>query len=265
MRIFYALGRLVYRYRWFVLLVWGALLVSGAFFAPNLSDRLKGGGFEGANSDAEKVQEIMADEFDASPSTITVVFEGDGLDAGSEEFQEAQNAALDEVRELDEVSSIVSYSDAEDRRFLSESGERSYALVSFEIPIDQAQGLADEVRGKVRGEELTTYVTGAPAVYLDITEASNEDIRRAEEYAFPLALVILILAFGSLVAAGVPVLIGGASVVVTLAALYFVAGVYDMSTFVLTISTMLGLGLGIDYALFAVSRFREELDHGPVS
>ena len=265
MRVFYALGCLVYRYRWFVLLVWGALLVSGAFFAPNLSDRLKGGGFEGANSDAEKVQEIMAEEFDASPSTITVVFEGDGLDAGSEGFQEAQNAALDEVRELDEVGSIVSYSDAQDPRFLSESGERSYALVSFEIPIDQAQGLADEVRGKVRSEELTTYVTGAPAVYLDITEASNEDIRRAEEYAFPLALVILILAFGSLVAAGVPVLIGGASVVVTLAALYFVAGFYDMSTFVLTISTMLGLGLGIDYALFAVSRFREELEHAPVS
>jgi putative drug exporter of the RND superfamily len=265
LRIFHALGCLVYRYRWFVLLIWGALLVSGAFFAPNLSDRLKGGGFEGANSDAEKVQEIMADEFDASPSTITVVFEGDGLDAGGEEFQEAQNAALDEVRELDEVSSIVSYSDSEDPRFLSESGERSYSLVSFEIPIDQAQGLADEVRSKVRSEELTTYVTGAPAVYLDITEASNEDIRRAEEYAFPLALVILILAFGSLVAAGVPVLIGGASVVVTLAALYFVAGIYDMSTFVLTISTMLGLGLGIDYALFAVSRFREELEHGPVS
>ena len=261
MRIFYSLGRLVYRYRWFVLLVWGALLVSGAFFAPNLSDRLKGGGFEGANSDAEKVQEIMADEFDVSPSTITIVFEGDGLDAAGEEFQEAQNAALDEVRELDEVSSVVSYSDAEDSRFISESGERSYALVSFEIPIDQAQGLADDVRNQVRSEELTTYVTGAPAVYLDITEASNQDIRRAEEYAFPLALVILIVAFGSLVAAGVPVLIGGASVVVTLAALYFVAGVYDMSTFVLTISTMLGLGLGIDYALFAVSRFREELEH----
>jgi putative drug exporter of the RND superfamily len=156
LRIFSAFGRLVYRYRWFVLLVWGALLISGAFFAPNLSDRLKGGGFEGANSDAEKVQEIMADEFDASPSTITVVFEGEGIDAGSEEFQEAQNAALDEVRELDEVSSIVSYSDADDPRFLSESGERSYALVSFEIPIDQAQGLADEVWGKVRSEDLTT-------------------------------------------------------------------------------------------------------------
>ena len=263
--MFGTLGRLVYRYRWFVALFWGALLLTGAFFAPNLSDRLKGGGFEGANSDAEKVQDIMADEFGASPSTITVVFEGDGLDAEGDEFQKAQDTALDEVRKLDEVSSVLSYSETQDPRFISESGERSYALVSFGVPIDQAQDLADEVRNAVRSDELTTYVTGAPAVYLDITQASNEDIRRAEEYAFPLALVILVIAFGSLVAAGVPVLIGGASVVVTLSALYFVAGVYDMSVFVFTISTMLGLGLGIDYALFAVSRFREELARYPVS
>ena len=265
MRIFYSLGWLVYRYRWLVVLVWGALLVTGAFFAPNLSDRLKGGGFEGADSEAERVQNIMSEEFGVSPSTITVVFEGGGLSAESAEFQEAQGAALDEVRKLDEVvGNVLSYSETNDPRFISESGERSYALISFEVPIDQAQGLADEVREAVRSEELTTYVTGAPAIYLDITEASNDDVRRAEEYAFPLALGILILAFGSLVAAGVPVLIGGASVVVTLATLYFLAGVYDMSVFVFTISTMLGLGLGIDYALFAVSRFREELEDYPV-
>ena len=259
------MGRLVYRYRWLVVFVWGALLVTSAFFAPNLSDRLKGGGFEGADSEAERVQDIMSEEFGVSPSTITVVFEGEGLSAGSAEFQEAQDAALDGIREFDEVGNVVSYSETNDPQFISESGKRSYALVSFEVPIDQAQGLADAVREAVRSEELATYVTGAPAVYLDIAEASNDDVRRAEEYAFPLALVILILAFGSLVAAGVPVLIGGASVVVTLATLYFLAGVYDMSVFVFTISTMLGLGLGIDYALFAVSRFREELDHYPVS
>ncbi len=247
------------------MLVWGTLILVSAFFAPGLSDRLKGGGFEGADSDAEKVQDILAEEFGASPSTITVVFDGEGLEAQSDEFREAEDAALDQVRELDAVTEVFSYSESQDPRFISESGERSYALASFDVPIDQAQGLADEVRGAARSDELTTYVTGAPAVYLDITEASNDDVRRAEEYAFPVALVILIVAFGSLVAAGVPVLIGGASVAVTLAALYFLAGVYDMSIFVFTISTMLGLGLGIDYALFAVSRFREELEHYPVS
>ncbi len=259
MKVFYSLGRIVYRYRWFVLLVWGVLLLAGAFFAPNLSERLKGG-FGSAGSEAQRVQDVLIEEFGVSPVSITVVFNGAaGLSAESQEFQEAQNAALDEVREIEGVGSVISYSETGDSRFISESGERSYALVNFEVSVDEAQGLVDEVREEARNGELITYVTGAPAVYLDITEASNEDIREAEKYAFPLALVILIAAFGSLVAAGVPILIGGASVVVTLAALYFLAGVYDMSVFALTVSTMLGLGLGIDYALFAVSRFREEL------
>ena len=259
MRVFYSLGRIVYRYRWFVLLVWGVLLLAGAFFAPNLSERLKGG-FGSAGSEAQRVQDVLIEEFGVSPVSITVGFDGAaGLSAESQEFQEAQNAALDEVREIEGVGSVISYSETGDSRFISESGERSYALVNFEVSVDEAQGLVDEVREEARNGELITYVTGAPAVYLDFTQASNEDIREAEKYAFPLALVILIAAFGSLVAAGVPILIGGASVVVTLAALYFLAGVYDMSVFALTVSTMLGLGLGIDYALFAVSRFREEL------
>jgi RND superfamily putative drug exporter len=265
LRVFYALGRLLYRHRWLVVLIWGALLIGGAFFAPNLSDRLKGGGYYGAKSEAERVQDIMLEEFGVSPAALTIVFEGDGLSARSSEFQEAQNAALDEVRKLDAARNVIGYSETKDPRFISNSGQRSYALVSSDVPPEQTQGLVDEVREKVHTGKLKTYVTGAPAVYLDITEASNEDVRKAEEYAFPLALAILVVAFGSLVAAGVPVLIGGVSVVVTLTALYFLAGVYDMSVFVLTIATMLGLGLGIDYALFAVSRFREELAHHPIS
>ena len=266
MRIFHALGCFAYRFRWPVLIFWAVLLVGSAFFAPDLSGRLKGGGFENKEAEAEKVQDILYEDFDASPATLTVVFEGgDGMLARSEEFREAEDLALEEVRNLDEVSEVATYAETEDPLFVSEDGTKSYAIVSFDVSIEETQGLVDEVRERVRSEELDTYVTGAPAVYLDITEASNEDIKRAEKYAFPLALVILLVAFGSLVAAGVPVVIGGASVAVTLSSLYFLAGAYDMSVFVLTISTMLGLGLGIDYALFAVSRFREELVNHLVS
>ncbi len=68
--LFGALGRFSYRYRWPILIVWGLLLVASAFFAPNLSDRLKGGGFSGAGSDAEKVQDVLLDEFGASPVLV---------------------------------------------------------------------------------------------------------------------------------------------------------------------------------------------------
>jgi putative drug exporter of the RND superfamily len=261
--VFHSIGVFAYRFRWAILLVWGMVLISSAFIAPGLSGQLKGGGFDGANSEAERVQDLMSDEFGLSPATLTVVFTGDGVSARSEEFQEAQESALADVRKLDNVRRVISFADAEDPRFISEDGKKSYAVVTSNVSVDATRNVVDEVRSKVRSDKLETYVTGAPAVYQDLEEASNEDVKEAEKYAFPFAVIILIFAFGTLVAAGVPVMIGGASVVTALATLYFIAGVYDMSVFTLTLSTMLGLGLGIDYALFFVSRCREELEDYP--
>ncbi|MDQ4128898.1 MAG: MMPL family transporter [Actinomycetota bacterium] len=263
MRLFDLIGVFAYRFRWAILVLWAAVLVTSLFFAPDLSGRLKGGGFEGSDSEAERVQRLMSDEFELSPATLIVVFEGDGTSARSAEYQRAEERALEGVRGLDEVRYVASYAGSKDTRFISKDGERSYAVVAFNVSIDETRNIVQEVRTEVRSDELETYVTGAPAVYQDLEQASNEDVKRAEKYAFPFALVILVFAFGTLVAAGVPVLIGGASVVTALAALYFIAGFYEMSVFTLTLSTMLGLGLGIDYALFFVSRFREELEDYP--
>jgi putative drug exporter of the RND superfamily len=261
--VFHSIGAFAYRFRWAILLLWGMVLISSSYFAPGLSGQLKGGGFDGANSEAERVQDLMSDEFGLSPATLTVVFTGDGIPARSEEFQKAQESALAEVRKLDNVRQVISYADSEDSRYISEDGKKSYAVVTSDVSVDATRNVVDEVRSKVRSNKLETYVTGAPAVYQDLEAASNEDVKEAEKYAFPFAVLILILAFGTLVAAGVPVLIGGASVVTALATLYFIASIYDMSVFTLTLSTMLGLGLGIDYALFFVSRFREELEDYP--
>src|ERR671914_477633 len=263
MSVFYSIGVFAYRFRWAILMFWGMALISSSFLAPGLSGQLKGGGFEGANSEAERVQNLMSGEFGLSPATLTVVFTGDGISARSEEFQRAQEDALACVSKLDDVRQVISYAGSKDSRFISEDGEKSYAVVTSDVSIDATRNVVDEVRSKVRSDKLDTYVTGAPAVYQDLEEASNEDVKDAEKYAFPFAVIILVFAFGTLVAAGVPVLIGGASVVTALAALYFIAGIYDMSVFTLTLSTMLGLGLGIDYALFFVSRFREELEDYP--
>ena len=264
MKAFQLLGLLAYRFRWASLVAWAALVISSLFFAPDLSGRLKGGGFEGSNSEAERVQNVMSEEFGVSPATLVVVFQGDGLSARGKEFRSAEDQALEGVRRMPEVRYVSTNAGTGDARFVSTDGEKAYAIIVFNVSIDETRNAVDEVRSEVRSEELVTYVTGAPAVYQDLEKASNEDIKRAEKYAFPFALLILVVAFGTLVAAGVPVLIGGVSVLTTLAALYFVAGSYDMSVFVLTLSTMLGLGLGIDYALFFVSRFREELERYPV-
>src|SRR5215210_4704670 len=262
--LFARLGWFTYRHRWPILFLWAVVLVTAALFAPKLGGQLKGGGFEGSGKDSELAKDLMVEEFGLSRASLAIVFESDDLSATSEVYRRAEDEALEPLRNMEEIGSVTSYADTKDQRFLSEDGNKTYALVGFNVSADETQSLVDEVRQKVRSDELTTYVTGPSAVYLDITNASNEDIRRAEKYAFPLVLVILVIAFGTVVAAGIPILIGGVGVLTALAALYFLAGVYDMSVYVLSIATMLGLGLGIDYALFAVSRFREELETYPI-
>ena len=173
MSTFHRLGVLTYRFRWVVLLLWAAVLIGSAFFAPELSGRLKGGGFEGSNSEAERVQDLMSEEFGLSPATLTVVFEGDGLPARSEEFQREQELVLQRVRELEETRSVTSYADTKDPRFISDDGRDAYAVVAFSTSIDDTRNLVDEVRRGVRSDELKTYVTGAPAVYQDLEDASN--------------------------------------------------------------------------------------------
>ncbi len=102
-------------------------------------------------------------------------------------------------------------------------------------------------------------LAGGPAFYGDVQTVSEADLRRSEIISLPLAALTLLLVFGSVVAAGVPLVVGGAAVVVALAAIFVVASLTPMSIFVLNLATLLGLGLGVDYSLLMTSRFREEL------
>jgi hypothetical protein len=144
--------------------------------------------------------------------------------------------------------------EAKDRAVVCHPNQQGPALPAVQ---ERCDGL--EAGCLERSEELPRLRSGAQRGFVLQVRVL---LRRAEKYAFPVALVILAVAFGTLVAAGVPILIGDVSVLTALAALYFLAGVDDMSVYVLSIATM--LGLGIDYALFAVSRFREELETYPI-
>ena len=189
-------------------IVLGRGVGDGDTFRAEARRPAKGWGFEGSGRDSELAKDLMVEEFGLPRATLVIVFEGDNLSAKSEEYRRAEDEALEPLRNMEDIRSVTTYADTKDESFLSEDGSKTYALVGFDVSVAETQSLVDEVRRKVRSDELTTYVTGPSAVYLDITNASAEDIRRAEKYAFPLALVILGIAFGTLVAAGIPVLIG---------------------------------------------------------
>ena len=108
------------------------------------------------------------------------------------------------------------------------------------------------------------WVTGVPVVYEEFNAVIEEDLRQAEIISLPLAGLILLVVFGTLVGAGLPLLIAGFSLISTFAIIGLLANELDMSIFVTNLATMIGLALAIDYSLFLVSRFREELLHHPV-
>ena len=132
----------------------------------------------------------------------------------------------------------------------------------LDLPPDDSPDAIPPVEAALREVPgLQVRIGGGPAFYGDVQEVTEDDLRRSELISLPLAALALLLVFGSFVAAGVPLAVGGASVLVALAGIFVVASVMPMSIFVLNLATLLGLGLGVDYSLLMTSRFREELAH----
>ncbi len=138
----------------------------------------------------------------------------------------------------------------------------AYDIVFLDLPPDDSPDAIPPVAAALREVPgLTVRIGGGPAFYGDVQAVTERDLQRAELISLPLAALTLLLVFGSVVAAGIPLAVGGAAVLVALAGIFVVASLTPMSIFVLNLATLLGLGLGVDYSLLMTSRFREELAH----
>ncbi len=260
--MFLTLGHALYRARWLVLGVWMIVLVAAAPAAPQVFRVLAAGGFSSPDLQAARAGQLLTERFGYNPATLFVIYEapGGGLAATDPAFQAQVEASLVEVAALPDVSHVVT--PARNPRQIAPDGRTAYAVIALKTIPEDFRRILPAVQQALRPTSLRMTLTGAPAVYSDIQEVTERDLRRAEIISFPFAAVALILVFGSLVAAAVPGLVGGAAVAITLAAMVLLSRVTDLSIFSLNLTTMLGLGLGIDYSLFVVSRFREELARG---
>jgi RND superfamily putative drug exporter len=262
--MFEALGRFTYRFRWYVIAFWIVVFAVSVAATPLLEDVLTGG-FTDPESPAEKAGALIEEKFAQGPTTLAVVFESDTLEATSEEFKGLEAQALQNLTEANIPNLTGQDTFASTGSTLMNSkkdGRSSVAVLNFSADLQTVQGEVGRIRQALRGTELKTYVTGEPAVYADLTSHSFSDLQKVEVYGLPVALIALILVFGSLVAAALPVVTGGLAVTVTLGAMYLIGRVTSMSIFAMNVATLLGLAVAIDYALFIVWRFREELHRG---
>jgi len=187
-----------------------------------------------------------------------VVFHDPNRKATEPGYRREVEDSLARIASRPQVKGIDSYYNTSNPRMVSTDGHSTYALASLSTNIDESYAVIPEIRQQLKGTSLKTWITGGIAIFADVNSASERDLQRSETAALPLVLVALVLVFGSLVAAGIPLVMGLLSVSVTLAALYFIGHVTDVSIFALNITTFLGLGIAIDYSLFVVGRYREE-------
>ena len=257
-------GAFVYRFRRPVTLLTIVLAIGSLGLAAKAGDELSQGGWLDPGSESARVADRLAAEFDGGRSSLIALFRrpGDG-DAGSPEFQAAIAETLEQVRADSRVTDIVGYAGTGDRRFISTAGDAAYVLIQLDATEEESVALVDELRPKFTPPAGTTFqLTGFGPLELDSTRQSEADLQRAELVSLPLAGLILILVFGSILAAGLPLVVAGLAIPSSLALVFLVAQRVEMSIYVQNIATMLGLALAIDYSLFLVSRFREELARG---
>ncbi|MGZ9277152.1 MAG: MMPL family transporter [Candidatus Limnocylindrales bacterium] len=262
--MFTAWGAFVYRFRRPVVIVSVLLAIVSLAFASQVSGALSAGGWTDPDSESAAVRQRLTDEFDAGGGAIVAVFQGSaGDDAKSDPFQASVSAALARLAADERVDGLVGWAETHDDRFVSTDGKSAYVIVRLAITEEVAVDEMPELRVLVDAPpDLTLLLTGVAPATQDQAEQAEQELVQAETVSLPFAALILVLVFASLVAAGLPLVVALLAIPTTLGGVYLAAQATELSIYVQNVATMLGLALAIDYSLFMVSRFREELGRG---
>lgn len=260
-----ALGGVVVRWRKLILV--GTLigfLAAGAYGA-SVVDSLSSGGFQDTEAESVIAAEYLDAEFGVSTPAMALIIT---TPSGTVDDPAVIATGVEISRQLaaeEHVTGTTSYWELGSPAALkSVDGTRALIFASVEGTQNEVLTRSGELAEKYRGaaDGIEVLVGGTGPLFAEMTETIESDLATAELIAFPLTGILLVLIFGSLVAASLPLLMGGLAIVGTLAILQVISGVTEVSIFALNLTTALGLGLAIDYSLFVVSRFREELALG---
>ncbi|PNE39401.1 transporter [Streptomyces noursei] len=231
-----------------------------------VSDRLSGGGFTDPAAESSKAAKFLADRFGSGAPNLVLLARA----SGSVDDPRDATAGRDLSRRLAQepgVLSVTSYWTTPHELaspLRARDGRSALVLLRLEGDEDRVRDIAKELVPRFTGRQgaLRLSATGTAQVYVEVQNQSDQDLFRAEAYAAPVMLLILLFVFGSAVAAVLPLLIGVCSILGTFVVLRVLSELTSVSVYAINITTALGLGLAIDYSLFIVTRYREERARG---
>ncbi len=254
-----AYGRFIHRFRWFLFAFWIVAVGASVPFATRLPSLLSGGGFQVSGSESAQVSHELIEKLDIPPSTLTVVFHSATTNVNDPAYQQELNSTINTIRAFHDVSSVT-------RGRVGQDGRTTYVNVGFDKDEDSMRKYIADFRallpGGANAYPAQVYLTGQLAVEDDLNTISLQDVERADTTVFPIALLILLVVFGTFSAAVMPLIMAIITIPLALAAIYPIASASPITTSVTSIVSIIGLGLSIDYSLFITRRFREELARG---
>jgi RND superfamily putative drug exporter len=242
------------------------VVLAGAL-GGGVAESLTSGGFDDPGTESAQAERILAKQYDTGVPNLVVLATAPDGDVDSPAAAAAGLALTEELAGEDGVTNVVSYwSEGNAPPLRSEAGNRALIIARIQGDDDHVDARIEELAPRYQragaDEALEVEVGGFAQVFHEVGTTIEKDLLTAEMIALPITMVLLVLIFGSVVAASLPLLIGIMSIFGTFFVLQVLSGLTDVSIYALNLTTALGLGLAIDYSLFVVSRYREELRAG---
>ena len=261
-------GKSIYRLRWIIVLLWVLIIAASGWLSLRFGDVLSGGGWDIPGSESERAKAILTSQFDGrSETSLLLIFRDQGSTAGEEAYMDSLKRVEDHLLKEESVESVYSLrNSAEALRpgLIGSDNHTSYAFVNLDVEEDYAINIMYDLQQRLAtyADEVgvDSYLIGASALWGDVSFYSQQGLATAEMIVLPLIFIILLVVFRTVVATITPIIVTLAAVVAGLGLIFAIGSQVELSVFVTNSAIMLGMGVGIDYSLFMVNRFRVELE-----
>jgi RND superfamily putative drug exporter len=267
MTMFESLGHLLVRRKKAALALFIIGIILSGVFGSLIFSRLDAGGYSNPNSDSYKVYEYLRDDLKINDPSVVVVVDAGSRDITSPDVVQEAKSLEAKIAQEEGITKTLSYwSSGGEATLKSKDGRAGYILIYGEADAfsPESQKLGAVFQEKYEGNygSFTLYPGGVAVVGNAISEKIAADLKIAEIVSIPLTFILLAFVFGALAASAMPLIVGVAAIIGAFFILYLISLFTNVSVYALNLTTGMGLGLGIDYALLMVNRFREEIHHG---